>query len=182
MGIDDWKETEKEKVFSTKIFDVVRSERISRNGTKADFYLVDAPDWVHVIPLIRKTGGKEVFIMVEQYRHGENIKTLEFPGGMVDEGERPEEAAIREFREETGCTAHKMTLLGKVNPNPAFMTNQSYTYLAEDIKCGSEQNLDEHEDLSYRIVPVKDIMEGKERAFFHHAVMINALYWFMKHK
>jgi 8-oxo-dGTP pyrophosphatase MutT (NUDIX family) len=182
MRIDNWKESEKEIVLSTKIFDVVRSERISKNGKKAEFYLVDAPDWVHVIPLIRKPEGEEFFIMVEQYRHGENIQTLEFPGGMVDEGERPEEAGLREFKEETGCTARKMTLLGKVNPNPAFMTNQSYTYLAEDIECGSDQNLDEHEDLSFRLVPVKDIIGGKERAFYHHAVMINALFWYMKNR
>jgi hypothetical protein len=69
-----------------------------------------------------------------------------------------------------------------VNPNPAFMTNSSFTFLAEHIECTGEQNLDEHEEVSFRKVPVEDILSGKEEGFFHHAVMINALFWFLRER
>ncbi len=61
--------------------------------------------------------------MVKQYRHGSDSITLEFPAGMVDPGEDAKETAKRELLEETGYTSQSIVLVGKVNPNPAFMTN-----------------------------------------------------------
>ena len=40
--------------------------------------------------------------MTEQYRHGTGKIALEFPAGIIDKGETPEEAAIRELQEECG--------------------------------------------------------------------------------
>ncbi|MFP4385482.1 MAG: NUDIX hydrolase [Spirochaetia bacterium] len=175
------KDDSKNPVLSTKIFDVIEKDMGGEDSANT-VYLVEAPDWVHVIPLLKNEKNEECFIMVEQYRYGGGIKTLEFPGGMVDSGEKPEEAAEREFLEETGCRAGSLKLIGKVNPNPAFMTNSSCTFLAEEIECSGEQNLDENEDVNFRKVPVKDILSGKEEGFFHHAVMINALYWFIRER
>eukprot|EP00537_Pseudo-nitzschia_pungens_P018181 CAMPEP_0172409152 /NCGR_PEP_ID=MMETSP1061-20121228/76223_1 /TAXON_ID=37318 /ORGANISM="Pseudo-nitzschia pungens, Strain cf. pungens" /LENGTH=303 /DNA_ID=CAMNT_0013145301 /DNA_START=246 /DNA_END=1154 /DNA_ORIENTATION=+ len=41
-------------------------------------------------------------LLVEQYRPPVGRATLEFPAGLIDEGETPEQAALRELREETG--------------------------------------------------------------------------------
>ena len=38
----------------------------------------------------------------EQYRHGTGKIALEFPAGIIDKGETPKEAAIRELQEECG--------------------------------------------------------------------------------
>ena len=62
------------------------------------FYVIEAPDWINVIPL---TADRRV-LMVRQFRFGIEDFTLEIPGGMCDEGERPIDAARRELREETG--------------------------------------------------------------------------------
>ena len=41
-------------------------------------------------------------ILVRQYRPPVNKLTIEFPAGLVNRGENPEETAVRELREETG--------------------------------------------------------------------------------
>ena len=68
-----------------------------------DFYTLWQPDWVLI--LARTTEGK--WVMTEQYRHGTGKIALEFPAGIIDKGETPEDAAIRELQEECGYGAVK---------------------------------------------------------------------------
>ena len=63
-----------------------------------DFYTLWQPDWVLI--LARTAEGK--WVMTEQYRHGTGKIALEFPAGIIDKGETPEQAAIRELQEECG--------------------------------------------------------------------------------
>ena len=116
-------------------------------GKSAEFCILTAPDWVTVVPVLPGEKGEELLLMVRQYRHGAGIITTEFPAGLVDPGEDPLAAAERELEEETGCRAGRMTLLGRVSPNPAFMTNWCSTYLAEDLVRVGELSLDATEEL-----------------------------------
>lgn len=67
-------------------------------------------DAVIIIPLLKKmyTGddadADDIFdtILVEQFRPPVRQATLEFPAGLIDKDETPEQAALRELREETG--------------------------------------------------------------------------------
>ncbi len=63
-----------------------------------DFYTLWQPDWVLI--LARTAQGK--WVMTEQYRHGTGKIALEFPAGIIDKGETPEQAALRELQEECG--------------------------------------------------------------------------------
>ncbi|WP_458451329.1 NUDIX hydrolase [Fibrobacter sp.] len=63
-----------------------------------DFYTLWQPDWVLI--LARTAEGK--WVMTEQYRHGTGKIALEFPAGIIDKGETPEQAAVRELQEECG--------------------------------------------------------------------------------
>lgn len=63
-----------------------------------DFYTLWQPDWVLI--LARTAEGK--WVMTEQYRHGTGKIALEFPAGIIDKGEAPEQAALRELQEECG--------------------------------------------------------------------------------
>ena len=42
------------------------------------------------------------YILIRQFRPPTGADVLEFPAGLIDEGESPEQAAVRELREETG--------------------------------------------------------------------------------
>jgi ADP-ribose pyrophosphatase len=116
-------------------------------GKSGEFCILTAPDWVTVVPVLPGAEGEERLLMVRQYRHGAGIITTEFPAGLVDPGEEPLAAAARELEEETGYRAGRMTLLGRVSPNPAFMTNWFSTYLAEDLVRVGELSLDDTEEL-----------------------------------
>ena len=97
-----------------------RSPSLPHTGKRHSFYRIDSADWVNVVPV---TPAGEI-VMVRQYRHGLRDVTLEIPGGMVDPGETPEQAAARELLEETGYRAERLEALGSVNPNPALFGNR----------------------------------------------------------
>ena len=46
--------------------------------------------------------------------------------------------------------------MGKINPNPAFMSVSSSFFLAEDLLYTGERNLDENEEIQVMFIPEKD--------------------------
>ncbi|XP_033987293.1 ADP-sugar pyrophosphatase isoform X2 [Trematomus bernacchii] len=59
-------------------------------------------DAVGIIALLKRTLHKDCVVMVKQFRPPMGSYTLEFPAGLIDEGESAEVAALRELKEETG--------------------------------------------------------------------------------
>ncbi|XP_027899926.1 ADP-sugar pyrophosphatase [Xiphophorus couchianus] len=59
-------------------------------------------DGVGIIALLKRTLHKDCVVMVKQFRPPMGGNTLEFPAGLIDEGETADVAALRELKEETG--------------------------------------------------------------------------------
>lgn len=79
-----------------------------------DFYTLWQPDWVLI--LARTFTGN--WVMTEQYRHGSQTIELEFPAGIINKGETPEQAALRELQEECGYGVE-----GRSPDKPGMTTN-----------------------------------------------------------
>lgn len=56
---------------------------------------------VSVVTIFPKSTGPEL-LLLKQYRPSIDKIAIEIPGGMIDAGENPEQAAVRELKEETG--------------------------------------------------------------------------------
>lgn len=66
----------------------------------------DGTNGVHVIARL-KNDNRSYFVFIKQYRIPSRSWTLEFPGGIQEEGESSSTAGIRELKEETGYVATK---------------------------------------------------------------------------
>ncbi|MEX2445681.1 MAG: NUDIX hydrolase [Alkalispirochaeta sp.] len=178
-----WNELDRNTLVDTPVFTLVRSRRRAADGREADYYVMDAPDWANVVALTEDSWGRQCFIMVRQFRHGSMAVSLEFPGGVVDPGEDPAAAIVRELKEETGYVSEHVHYLGSVNPNPALMGNRCHTYLAEDCSHpGDGQDLDENEIIDVELVPVEEIVGGTRNGEFDHAMMHVALEYYLRHR
>ena len=160
--------------FSTRIFQVTtQTARNPRNGRERDFVVLDSPDWVNVVAL---TPRQEV-VLIRQYRFGTGEVALEIPGGLIDPGDTPQGAAVRELMEETGYAPGRVSLLGRLRPNPAFLNNTLYTYLVEDAVRAGEPRLDPGEDIGVELFPAADIPGLVASGRINHALVLNALFW-----
>lgn len=170
-----WKEGEPSELLKTVVCTVTTRHNISSDGTEGDYIIMNAPDWVIVIP-----EKEDNFLMVKQWRHGEAALSVEFPGGVIDEGESPKEAAGRELEEETGYKAGKLIELGTVNPNPALFSNHVHLFLAQELSATGKQNLDNDEFINCMELSKKEVLDGMGTEQFPHAMMGMALSLYIK--
>jgi 8-oxo-dGTP pyrophosphatase MutT (NUDIX family) len=153
--------------------------RSPRTGRAHDFFILESSSWVNVIPL---TADNEV-VLVRQYRHGIRGLTLEIPGGLVEDGDTPESAALRELREETGYGASGIVPLSSVHPNPAIQNNRCYTFLATGAYPAGGQEQDEKEDIQILLKPVSEIPRLIREGDITHALVLAAFYrYFMEYE
>jgi len=172
-----WTQKSQETILKTVVFDVTECNNQSANGVSGKYIIMNARDWAIVI-----AKKQDKFLMVKQWRHGEKALSVEFPGGVIDEGEEPEAAAKRELLEETGCIAGKLTKLGTVNPNPALFSNHVHVYLAEDLTETGKQQLDHDEFINCLELTEDEVLAGMGNAEFPHALMGTAMCFYLKHK
>jgi ADP-ribose pyrophosphatase len=174
-----WTERSRELLARCGVFDLYRSRRAAPDGREGDFHVLEAPDWVNVVPIMHDHGRERCFLMVRQHRHGADLITTEFPAGLVEPGEDPLATAQRELAEETGLRAGRMTAIGRVAPNPAFMTNWCTTFLAEDLAPAGDAAQDALELLETRLVPVRELLERAGTGEYVNSLVMVALAWFL---
>lgn len=167
-----WGVVKDKKVFETPIFDL-HEKTLDAPGQTINhpFYVLRAPEWINVIALMPDNR----IVLVEQYRVGVDEVTLELPGGMVDEGETPLEAAKRELLEETGYSSDNWEMIGKTSSNPAILSNFTHLYIASGCQKTAPQHTDGSEDIAVRVIPMDDFLHLVSKGTVHHAIVLAAV-------
>jgi 8-oxo-dGTP pyrophosphatase MutT (NUDIX family) len=178
VSLDPWERTGGEKVTEFGIFRVRRYlARSPRTGRDRPFTVLDTFEWVNVVAI---TPDQE-HILVYHDRHGTDDFALEIPGGVVDPGEDPAHAAVRELREETGYAGDPVVHLGTVQPNPAIQSNRCATYLIRNAVRVGDLQLDPGEDIEVSTMPLRDVPRAVADGRIRHALVVCALWWHAQH-
>ncbi len=114
-----WTVLDTEQVQDSSVFRVHSNlVRAPRSGEAHTYWRIEAAEWVNVVPVT----DDGYVVMVRQWRHGTREITIEIPGGIVDPGETPAQAAVRETLEEGGYGGGELISIGTLSPNPALVT------------------------------------------------------------
>ena len=144
-----------------------------------DFYTLWQPDWVLI--LARTTEGK--WVMTEQYRHGTGKIALEFPAGIIDKGETPKEAAIRELQEECGYCLEEgrcplsgghdsIIYLGSFPVNPDRHRGKFHVVFIDGVERLGKTSFDDTEDIETFLYTDEEFQAKVADGTFNHPLQI----------
>ncbi len=161
------------------VFGIQKLDLVRDDGSVRPIITFVGPDWCNVVPLTHD--GR--IVLVRQHRWGTDAPSLEIPGGLVDPGETPLEAARRELHEETGYDAESIVPLGRVHPNPALQGNVLHMFLAHGCAPhGRGQQLEELEDCEVVLLERGQLEDALERGEIGHALVWAALHAWRRHE
>jgi ADP-ribose pyrophosphatase len=140
----------------------LKIEKINNPDTKEDLEYINRGNSVSCLVMMDKFHG----LFVRQFRAGAKKHIIECPAGMIEPGETPEEAIIRELREELGLDRKfikRLTSIGSVYGNAGYSNEIGYTFIATltdnfNIEDLFEQQLDDNESLDFQVSHIDDIL------------------------
>ncbi|RZD48872.1 MAG: NUDIX hydrolase [Thaumarchaeota archaeon] len=125
---------------------------------------------------------KDQIIMIKQFRYPHK-EVLEIPAGIINKNETSEECANREFLEETGYIAKKLTHLIRYYPFLGYNLQYIDCFLATNIKKISEQKLDDEESITIEKIPLEKLIRMiKNKKIIDSKTIISVMIYAAKKK
>ena len=171
-----WELLDDKLLQACRVWDLrARHYRHPKSGKEGEFYYIDSRNWALVVA--RTVEGE--IVLVRQFRWGSDELSWEIPGGIIDDGEDPVAAGLRELKEETGYVAASGQLIGECRPNPAILNNFAKIIFADGCRLSEDgTDWDEHEELEVRALPEATVMEWAREGKISHALALNGLFYY----
>ncbi|EAR51341.1 tellurite resistance protein [Oceanicola granulosus HTCC2516] len=136
--------------------------------------------------------ASDCVLLVEQMRIGALIRNdphpilLEPVAGLIDAGESPAEAAVREAMEESGITIRAVEPIAGVYASPGYNTDYFHCFLGLADLAGADKRLggapEEHEDIRSHVLPLDDALALIDSGEINVAPLAMMLLWLARHR
>jgi ADP-ribose pyrophosphatase len=167
-----WKLIDTKVLCRSDFVSVFDDRVILPSGEEVTFTKIKLRDFVSVLPLVDNK-----VVMIEILRYPRNCLSLEIPSGHIEDGEKPEEAALRELKEETGYVAGQLECMGSFYPL-SRSTQQAHLFIAKDLKKG-KQNLEVTEQIDAKLMSLEELKKALVAGKITHPPTMLALQRFL---
>jgi len=151
--IEKWEEIFREEIFSKYGRGIEKVDFKLPNGEVSDFYIKKESVFVATLAITKD----EKIILVKQFRPGPKEILTELPGGYVDKGETPKQAAERELLEETGYGGNAKFVTSIIGDG--YSTMEKNCVVSTDCEKISGQKLEENEFVEVVLMTISEFRE-----------------------
>jgi ADP-ribose pyrophosphatase len=166
-----WKIESSKHVHSNNFIQVYE-DVINIGGKEKIYTRIRRKNYSTVVPFI----SKDQILVIKSYRHLINSIQIEVPSGYIEPGEEPNEAAVRELREETGYKANKIIGIGSYTLDYTMFDQKGYLFVAYDLEYEGLQQLGTMELIEPAIMTVKEVLKLLSEGKIINASSIVAFY------
>jgi ADP-ribose pyrophosphatase len=129
------------------------------DGSIGELEMLRHPGASAVVPFLSDPLGEDPqVLLIRQYRYAADGYLYEIPAGRLDQGENPHDCAVRELKEETGCTAERVEFLLTMYTTPGFTDEKIHLFMATGL-VGGETHHEADEFLELRPTPLSKALE-----------------------
>lgn len=126
-----------ERIYSGKIIKLDRDTVRFPDGSVGVMDMVRHPGASAIVPFLTDAGAEDPqILLLRQYRYAAEQFLYEVPAGRLDPGESPHDCAVRELREETGCSASSVEFMFTMFTTPGFTDERIHVFLATGLTRG----------------------------------------------
>jgi ADP-ribose pyrophosphatase len=127
-----------ERVYTGRIITLDRDTVRFPDGSVGEMDMVRHPGASAIVPFLSDvTGDDPQILLLRQYRYAAEQFLYEVPAGRLDPGESPRDCAVRELREETGCTAADVEFMFTMFTTPGFTDERIHVFIATGLSRGN---------------------------------------------
>jgi ADP-ribose pyrophosphatase len=158
------------EIYKGKIITVDRDTVRFPDGTTSEMDMVRHPGASAIVPFMSDPDGDDPqLLLLRQYRYAAGGYIYEVPAGRLDGDEAPADCAVRELKEETGCSADRMEPLFTMFTTPGFTDEKIHVFMATGLTHGeSAREADEFVDVvimglaeALELIRTGEIMDAK---------------------
>lgn len=142
----------KRVVYSGRIFSIVLEEKELESGEVLVLESVEAPDVVRVYPI--RDGS---LWLIREFRYELGHEVIRTVSGRINPGESPEQAALRELREELGGVGLSPVVFA--TSRPILKVSSTVHHVIVSLETFHQPQLEVGERIRAEEIPLRDVEE-----------------------
>jgi ADP-ribose pyrophosphatase len=111
------------------------------DGSVGELEMIRHPGASAIVPFLSDPAGQDPqVLLIRQYRYAAEGYLYEIPAGRLNPGEAPPDCALRELKEETGCSAGEVEHLFTMYTTPGFTDEKIHLFMATQLVAGETKH------------------------------------------